>query len=390
MRGRLLRHLTVLIVGAGVLRVGVVPAEVCPPVSLAAVDASIEAAVGWIAGNQAPTGRFTYGYDRAGGRVNPGYNDARHGGVIMSLYQAYAEVGSPRALAAADAGVAFALDRLLATDAFVAWDPGGDVPVGPNALLLAGLAMRRAATGDPVHDDVMRGMGRFLVGQQQADGSVHASWNEASRSSVPVTAVYATGQASWALALLDRVFPDEGWGEAAVLTLDYLATVRDRVEGATLARLPDHWAAYTIADLRPDLRTELHLEYARDLAGFFGMRLRFEAQRRGTGLNLWLRWYPGPPAGVGTAFEGIGVLHTMAVGEPAMDDLRANMVERIRCTAGFMVERQIDPETAAAAPSPRLVEGAWFYRDYTQMDDQQHVLSGLLLARAVLAGEEWG
>lgn len=373
-----------------VLRVGVVPAEVCPPVTVAAVDGSVQAAVDWIVRNQAPSGRFLYGYDRAAGTVNTGYNDARHGGVVMSLYQAHAVAGSPGALAAADAGVAFAFADILVTDAWMAWNPGGDVPVGANALLLAGLAHRRAATGDPIWDAEMRGIGRFLVAQQQPNGSIYASWRPATGQAVAAYGLYATGEASWALALLDGVFPGEGWGEAAARTLTYLATERDRAEGLTLAPLPDHWAAYTIADLDPALRTDVHVGYARSLAGYFGMRLRFEAQRRGTGINLWLRWYPGPPAGVGTAAEGIGALRRMAAGEGAMADLLPNIDERIVCTAGFMVDRQVTAVEAAGHHEPGRVEGAWFYRDYAQMDDTQHVLSSLLVARDVLIEREDG
>lgn len=371
-----------------VLRVGVVPAEVCPPVTAAEVDAAAVAAVDWIVRNQEPSGRFMYGYDRAGRAVNTGYNDARHGGVVMSLYQAHAVLGLADALAAADAGVGFALADLRTEADWGAWAPGGDIPVGANALLLAGLAIRRDTTGDPVWDVEMRAIGRFLVAQQQPDGSIYASWRPATGLPVPEYGLYATGEAAWALALLDGIFPGEGWGEAAARTLEYLATERDRAEGLTLAPLPDHWAAYTIATLRPELRTPAQVDYARSLAGYFGMRLRFEAQRRGTGINLWLRWYPGPPAGVGTAAEGIGALRTVAVTEPGLADLLPNIDERIVCTAGFMVDRQVTPAEAVRHPEPGRVEGAWFYRDYAQMDDTQHVLSSLLAARTVVSEEE--
>ncbi len=378
-------HLSVLVVGAAVIRVGVVPAEVCPAVTVDQVQSASEAAIDWLVLGQEPSGRFTYGYHRGEDRVNTGYNEARHGGVVMSLFQAHAVLGSDAALAAADLGVAFAMVDILDHGDWVAWAPGGTVPVGPNSLLLAGLAVRRADTGDPVHDDVMRGIGRFLVGQQQPDGSIFDSWR--SGAPVPAYGLYSTGEAAWSLALLERVFPGEGWGEAAGLTLDYMATRRDRVEGR-LSRLPDHWAAYTVAELPPRLLTPLRIEYARDLAGFFGMRLRFEAQRRGDGINLALRWFPGPPAGVGTSAEGIGALRRLAVTEPGLTDLVANIDDRIVCTAGFMVRRQETAASAAAWPRPELVAGAWFYRGYTQMDDEQHVLSGLLSAIPVLESEE--
>jgi hypothetical protein len=386
---RLAVHLGVLAVGAAVLRVAVVPAEVCPAVDAPAVVVAAEGAIDWIVAGQDTTGRYTYGYHRGDDRINPGYNEARHGGVTMSLYQAYAVLGDEDALRAADAGVGYAVRDLYDQGTWVAWSPGGNVPVGANALLLAGLAVRRSATGDPQHDELMRGIGRFLVAQQQADGSIFDSWSPVTGAAVPTYGLYSTGEASWALALLEAEFPGEGWGEAAVRTLDYMATRRDRVEGR-LTRLPDHWAAYTVAALPPTMLNDLRLDYTRDLAGYFGMRLRFEAQRRGDGINLALRWFPGPPAGVGTAAEGIGALLPLVAADPALSDLAANVEERIVCTAGFMLQRQETADTAAAWPRPRLVEGAWFYRGYTQMDDQQHVLSGLLAAIPVLIEEESG
>jgi hypothetical protein len=219
----------------------------------------------------------------------------------------------------------------------------------------------------------MRGIGRFLVALQQPDGSVYSAWDMQADAPRPTYGPFATGEASWALALLDRVFPGEGWGEAAARTVDYMATDRNVVEGH-LASLPDHWAAYTISELRPDLLTDDRIEYARRLSGYFGVRLRFEAQRRGSGINLWLRWYPGPPAGVGTAGEGIGALWDLSEREPRLADIRPGVSEVLECMAGYQHERQVLGDS-------RVEEyGAWFYRGYTQMDDQQHVLSALLAA----------
>lgn len=383
---RLFARVSVLLVGALILRVAVVPAEVCPPVTVEAVRGSAEAAVAWLAGNQAVDGRFVYGYDRSGDVVNGDYNAARHGGVVMSLYQAYDALGSEEALEAADRGVDFALGDILEVDDWLAWNPLGRVPVGPNSLLLAALALRRMATGDPVHDDLMRGVGRFLLVQQQPDGSVFDSWDHAEQAPWPTYSLYSTGEAAWALALLDRAFPGEGWGEAAARTVDHMATSRDRVEGR-ITRLPDHWAAYTLADLDPSLLNGVRVDYAMRLAGYFGIRLRFEAQRRGEGINLLLRWYPGPPAGVGTAAEGIGALWRLARSDARLADLLPNVETRMLCTAGIMVLRQVGSQEALAWDRPELVAGAWFYRDYTQMDDQQHVLSGLLAVLPLLEEE---
>jgi hypothetical protein len=386
-RSRFALHLSVLVVGAAVLRVAAVPAEVCPPVTATQVRVAVDETLAWFERNLGPDGRYAYAYDMERDVIDPTYNDARHAGVMMSLYQTYAALGEPRARRIADAGLRYVLDSILVEEGWSAWHRGGDVEVGPNGLLLAGLAIRRLATGDPSHDVLMADIGRFLLGQQQPDGSVHARWSPATRASVPVTAIFPTGQASWAWALLEQIFPGEGWGEAAALTLHYLATERDRAEGE-IARYPDHWAAYTLGDLPARFRTDVHRDHARRLAGFFGIRIRMESQRTGEGLNLYLRWYPGPPAGVGTAMEGIGALHAMSRTEPRLADLRANIEDRMVCAAGMMVDRQETAESAAGAAEPGLVRGAWFYRGRTQMDDQQHVLSGLVMVIPVLEERE--
>jgi len=261
------------------------------------------------------------------------------------------------------------------------------VQLGANALLAAALVMRRQATADPAHDATMRAVGRFLLAQQQPDGRMYALWDSFTGQAVPVPGKFATGEAAWALALLDGEFPGEGWGEAALPTLDYLALRRDRDEG-NLTRMPDHWAGYALAEVGPGALDEVRLGYARQLAGYFGIRLRFEAQRRGTGINLALRWVPGTPAGVGTAGEGIAALWRLAQADPRMADLLPNVEGRLACFAGMMVERQSTAAEAAGYAHPGLVQGAWFYRGYVQMDDVQHVLSGLLAALPMLEAQE--
>jgi hypothetical protein len=387
-RRRLAGHASIWIIGAVVLRIGLVPAEICPPTTADEVRAAVDSATEWLAGNVSPGGRYTYGYDRSEDFVNPAYNAARHAGVMMSLYQV-AGVQDREALAAADAGLAYVRERLIERDGMMAFrPPGQDVPLGANSLLLAALTIRRGLTGDDAHDSLILGLGEFLLRQQLPDGNMLAYWNPVTGEPVPnVTGKFATGEAAWALALADGQFPGRGWAEAAAVTIDYLNEHRDRDEGR-ISRLPDHWAAYALEALPDELRTDDRMAYARQLAGYFGIRLRFESQRRGDGLNLITRWYPGPPAGVGTAGEGIGALWRLSLADDRIADLRPNIEDRLVCTAGFMIDRQVGSAAAAEYPRPGLVEGAWFYRGYTQMDDQQHVISALLAALPILEERE--
>lgn len=388
MARRVLLHLVILGLGVTGFRLAVVPAEVCPVVTAAQVGVAADEAAAWLVRHLGEDGRYLYGYDRDADALSPHYNGTRHAGVTMSLYQYAAEAGRPEAVAAADRGLAFMLDHLVAGPGWEAWlSSGADVELGANALLTAALVMRRQATADPAHDEVLRSLGRFLVAQQQPDGRMWAFWDTVAGQAVPVPSKFATGEAAWALALLEAEFPGEGWGEAALATVDYLALHRDRDEGY-FTRMPDHWAAYALAEVGPDALDEVRLGYARQLAGYFGIRLRFEAQRRGTGINLALRWVPGTPAGVGTAGEGIGAIWQLAQADPRLADLLPNIEERLDCFAGMMVERQSTAAEAAGYSRPGLVQGAWFYRGYVQMDDVQHVLSGLLAARSLLEAQE--
>ena len=385
---RVVLHLALLGVGLAGLRLAVVPAEVCPPVTAARVEAAAGEAAAWLIRNLGEDGRYLYGYDRGTDAVSPHYNGTRHAGVTMALYQYAAAAARPDVVVAADRGLAFMLDRLVAGPGWEAWrPPGEDVQLGANALLAAALVMRRRATADPAYDATMRAVGRFLLAQQQPDGRMYSWWDSGTGQAVPVPGKFATGEAAWALALLDGELPGEGWGEAALPTLDYLALRRDRDEG-NFTRMPDHWAAYALAEVGPGDRDEVRLGYARRLAGYFGIRLRFEAQRRGTGINLALRWVPGTPAGVGTAGEGIAALWRLARADPRAADLLPNVEERLACFAGMMVERQSTAAEAAGYARPGLVQGAWFYRGYVQMDDVQHVLSGLLAALPMLEAQE--
>ena len=80
----------------------------------------------------------------------------------------------------------------------------------------------------------------------------------------------------------------------------------------------------------------------------------------------------------------MAALYRLADGDRRLEELRPDMLERMACNAGTMVQRQVGAEDAASEPDPGLAEGAWFFRSYTQVDDQQHVISGLLGAESAM------
>jgi hypothetical protein len=368
-RGWFIGQVVLWVALVAVLRVAVVPAESCPPVSAPQVRGAVEQGASWLVRGQREDGRFLYGYSSDTHEISSDYNNTRHAGVLDALYLA----GRIRS---ADAGLRYVRDNLIHEDGWTAFDPLGEIPsAGANSLLLTALMHRRQATGDDRYDALSRRIGRFLLAQQQADGSILQYWDPATGRSVPgVFGQFSTGEAFYALALMHRAFPGEGWERPAHRTAEYLATSRDRAEGYAL-RQPDHWAAYGLAELAPAGLTEVEAEYARWLAGYFGFMIRFESQHTDEAIN------PIGESGakLGTMGEATAALWRLAGRDPRLADLRDDLGDRSACLAGILVERQVP----AGNPNPRA-RGAWFSDSYTQMDDQQHAVAALLGANEAL------
>ena len=147
----------------------VAPPERCPSVTAGALRRSAQASVDWFVRNQKPDGTLAVPLRRRDDSAPSEYNVVRHTGAAMGLYRAASE-GLPRALRSADRGAEWALDRLLERDGWAAVDWEGQVETGATALLVAGLVLRREATGDTRYDEVLRRLGRFLRRPDRAVG----------------------------------------------------------------------------------------------------------------------------------------------------------------------------------------------------------------------------
>jgi small neutral amino acid transporter SnatA (MarC family) len=373
----------------------VAPPERCPPVSVEELQDSARATVAWFVRNQEPDGSWLYEYDADADTTTQEYNEVRHAGVTMGLYQA-AAAGLPGALRSADRGTEWALGRLHLSDGWAAFEGEGRVTTGATALLAAGLVIRRDATGDARYDSVLRRLGRFLVAQTEPSGAVLASYDTVREAPVPGEySKYYTGEAYWALALLHRAFPGETWGRAADRTGAYLATSRDEVEDHW-PPIPDHWAAYGVSETvefpergSPPL-TEDELDYARRQAELFGIQARWLGQWHGPWGPLVRGTYEARGGWYGVVGEALTGWWLAALEDPRLADLREPIAERATCVAGLALDEQSDAEEAAGAARPERVEGAWLIDGVTRMDDQQHALAGLLRTIPIVEAEEGG
>ena len=368
------------------LRLTVAAPNVCPAVTGEQALLAARAGAAWIENNQFEDGGYVYEHNVEAGEDIPGYNVVRHAGVTMSLYQ-LAAAGDLSVMPAADRGLEWMLNSLYEHDDWVALeDPAdGSVRLGSSALMLAALVHRRLATDDGQYDELVRQLARGLLVLQLGDGAFLNRWDRSALQ--PVTgerSKYATGEAFWTLALMHRLFPGEGWDEPAWRTADYLALSRDDYEQQEYPPWADQWASYGLGEMADWGLKDHHIEYARSLAGRFGLLVRAESQRD---FGEWSKRLHGPTAraaGMGTWVEGMQALHHLATVDPRMADLREDLGERIECAAGMLVERQWTEEEAADAPVPVRAEGGWFDEGVTRMDDQQHALSGLLYAAPII------
>jgi hypothetical protein len=294
----------------------------------------------------------------------------------------------PALLPAADRGLAWMTASLEQHDDWAALRSPGDgtIETGAAALMLAGLAQRRAATGDTEFDPLMHQLGNFLLLMEQPDGSSLLLWLPSTGAPDPAQrSKYATGESFWALTLMRNEFPQENWEEPARRMADYLSNYRDTGEHQDYPPWADQWAAYGLSEMATWPLDAGNIRYARSLADRFGFLMRVESQRRATWWSKLLHGRRARAAGMATWAEGLDSLWRLAAIDPRMADMRDKIAQRAVCGGGMIVDRQQTAAQAANYPQPSLVEGAWYTESVTRMDDQQHALAGVLRSAAVIA-----
>lgn len=398
--GRLLISQALL---AGSLRLLVLQPERCPPPSQPELHHAITAAVGWFAANVEPDGHFLYRYRPTTDTVEPGYNIVRHAGALVALEQA-AAAGWGGAVIPAEAAWRFVELNLVDVggpgSAFVdgtAWADSGAAALSAVAWTMRLQRDPRLQRGLSEPPAALLALGAFLVGQVEPSGAVAAYRDRVSGAVLPVRSRFYTGEVTWALQRLARSLPGRGFEEPASRTLRYLVQDRDRVEG-WFPPIADHWAAYAMADdASPPAKTDTAADaHAEVIAGRFAIQARWESQRRiGSELSALTRGRPAVGAALGTLGEGLGQLaisdRAGRAGDAGIESEGENgwaggLHRQLGCVTGLLVERQVSAEEAGRWPRPERSAGAWVTGGVTQVDDQQHALSALLMQR-VLRGD---
>ena len=380
-RRRLLGALATWIVVLAIVAVAVHP-ERCGTARLDEARNAATAAVGWFQANVEPSGRFVYRYDKDANEYLGGYNDARHAGALFSLYQAEF-AGISGAAEIADSALKYVDHNVVLTTAGPAFGRGQRFELGATALLVAALAERRRALGDTTRDVDLRSLGETLLASIDHGGVVQSVVDRDDGLIAESRSPFTTGQVMFALAELELIYPSDGFGEGARAILDYVIVDRDDEEDL-FPMLSDHWSTYALVAMSqwpsPPALEGPAVGWLERQLGLFGVQVRYESQRVG-GITRLTRGTIALPAGVGTVGEGLGNLSRIVDSE-ALDVDASALADRRVCLASLLIDRQ--SVASAEDAHPEAVHGAWFRLGVTQVDDQQHPLSALLLLEAYL------
>lgn len=372
---------------AGV-RVAAVPPEDCGLNNAAAIEDAARQTMAWIQRNQLSDGTYIYEYNGYTNELTPQYNNVRHAGVTMSLYQAYGKFSETETLNTADRALEWMLDNTVRVHGWAALAPSGTyAELGASDLMLVSLEERRLATGGTQYDELMRELGWFIVSLQREDGGFYIGYDlAAGEPQREGTSRYYPGESLLGLAMLHNLFPDEDWDEPAWKALEFITTQRDEVEGVDFPPLPDQWTAMAVGEMAGWGLSDQQTDYVHRLAARFGLLVRTEAQRQGSWYGLATKGRHARGAGAGTWIEGITGLWRATWGDDRLADIREPLKERAICMSGIMAENQVTAEEAGEYGRPDIAQGAWFTEGVTRMDDQQHVLSGLIFTLDAMEG----
>lgn len=385
-------------------RVVVALPEDCDDVDATDVDAAIDRTVTWFDRNQLADGRWLYRYDASTDTDVGGYNWVRHAGVLLSLEQAAHHAPEPTATIAHDVATrGWEAARAEMIDVTLENGPGRFLATtGGTALAGVALAERRERLGDdasrlePDLDAELAALVRMVSAQVTPEGSVINQIDPATGLGIPgATGTFSTGQALFLMYRAARLVDTPSGPLSTLLDRrsdleapaqrigEYIANDRPDAEGF-VPDTSDHWAAYGYADLANtpgSALTDDDLSFARKQIGLAGVQVRYESQRTDSGIDRWLRGRRTLPAGLGTLGESLAGWYALAGTQSILDPYRAGIAERFVCTTHLLVDRQIDDLEAQQFQDPDRVAGAWLQFGITQMDDQQHALSSLVLAQ---------
>lgn len=288
-----------------------------------------------------------------------------------------------RYLAAAAKGIAgiktlFRSQKTPAGDPFLFIVQDQEAPLGSAATAVLALDRYASLTGSVFHDGDMKLLGKFLLTQQDDDGSFrhYFRWDAKAPYRYRLTHSFP-GQAVWALAVLDKRFGGKDWSRAARRGADYLVTKRE--EEMHWPEAPsDPWLAAALHELStPVADVPCYVVYARRMAEGALKRQKI------AGAPDLIGSFTGESEEGSTAAAALSV---RLMGEAAAftsppADAQTALVGGMRLSEQFLRLNEIRPNNAFFLPSPEraygLVRNGTFDSD-VRLDATCYVIEALL------------
>jgi|CZKU01.1.fsa_nt_gi hypothetical protein len=217
-------------------------------------------------------GRYIYMYHPVEDRDDPSYGLLRHAGSTYALLEAYSEFDTPLYLQKAERALGYLKSHLTddaASQGKYATDTNDEEQQksGGAGLALLAFTEHAAVTGKRTELETMRGLARFIIAQQYADGHFRANSDlpdepGKKRKREPV---YYQGEAALGLMRLYAIDPQPSYLDAARKAADWVAQVRD-ADVSQDNQEHDHWISYAFNDLYRVTRNDTYVEHAYKIA----------------------------------------------------------------------------------------------------------------------------
>jgi len=350
------------------------------------------------------------GYDRYFKK----YNLLRHAGTIYALYQLYryTDAADSRRDAyriAADHAWEWALDTLdTETDeqgrpcAFVVEYKGNRkksiVKLGGTGLLLIALGERLSIIKErpefypagQFEKDVELGrqLANHVQRSQEPDGSFRSYWPYDGKPEKRRRSLYYHGEAMLGLLRLYRHDPQPEYLACVQRAADHYIDERFKLLGMRLYVPIDAWLMLTLNELDLAAPHKKYVDYCMTLTDMM-INDQFDATWEIPYPDFDGGYFPYPPSTTpsGSRMEGIAACYLTARRNGRDTEPIRACLER---AARFQVERIVRPEFAHLYANPQRALGAFRQTplaNTTQIDANQHNISGLLVTADILAGD---
>ena len=354
------------------------PPQATPELLLAAVRHGAE----YLSRVMNDQGRYIYMVHPVDDRDDPSYGLLRHAGSTYALLEAYEEFNTPLYLEKAERALGYLTSHLTddaASQGKYAIDTNDEEQQksGGAGLALLAFAKHAAVTGKRTELETMRGLARFIIAQQYADGHFRANSDltDDSGKKRKREPVYYQGEAALGLIRLYALDPQTSYLDAARKAADWVVQVRD-ADVSQDNQEHDHWISYTLNDLYRVTRNDAYVEHAYKIA-----RAILNKQHR-AGNSAAPDW-------VGTFYEGQTTPGSTRLEAYAADIALSRfagrpdawLVDPAREVAASMLGQQFGAEDDYWLRNPAKAEGgvreSLIVQD-VRIDYVQHAMSGWL------------